>query len=61
MPTILTIKHHDVAVTIVKDNNELCVEEMFDMFKTAFIGVSFTQSHFEQYVLEYAEQIKETA
>ena len=60
MPTILTIKHHDVAVTIVKDNNELCVEEMFDMFKTAFIGVSFTQSQFEQYVLEYAEHLKET-
>jgi hypothetical protein len=60
MPTILTIKHHDVAVTIVKDNNELCVEEMFDMFKTAFVGVSFTQSQFEQYVLDYAEQLKES-
>jgi hypothetical protein len=60
MPTILTIKNHDVAVTIVKDNNDLCVEEMFDMFRTAFVGVSFTQSQFEQYVLKYAEQLKET-
>jgi hypothetical protein len=34
---------------------------MFDMFKTAFVGVSFTLGQFEQYVLEYAEQIKETA
>lgn len=60
MPTILTIKHHDIAVTIVKDNNEMCVDEMFDMFKTAFIGVSYTQSQFEQYILEYAEELKET-
>jgi hypothetical protein len=60
MPTILTIKHLSVAVTIVNDNNDLCVEEMFDMFRTAFVGVSFTQSQFEQYVLEYAEQLKET-
>ena len=60
MPTILTIKHHNIAVTIVNDNNELCVEEMFDMFKTAFTGVSFTLGHFEQYVLEYAEQLKES-
>jgi hypothetical protein len=60
MPTILTLKQHNIAVTIVNDSNELCVEEMFDMFKTAFVGVSFTQSQFEQYVLEYAEQLKET-
>jgi hypothetical protein len=60
MPTILTLKQHNIAVTIVNDSNELCVEEMFDMFKTAFVGVSFTQSQFEQYVLEYAEQLKES-
>jgi hypothetical protein len=60
MPTILTIKHHEVAVTIVNDKTELCVEDMFDMFKTAFVGVSFTLEQFEQYVLEYAEQLKES-
>jgi hypothetical protein len=60
MPTILTLKQHNIAVTIVNDSNELCVEEMFDMFKTAFVGVSFTQSQFEQYVLDYAEQLKES-
>jgi len=60
MPTILTLKQHNIAVTIVNDSNELCVEDMFDMFKTAFVGVSFTLGQFEQYVLEYAEQLKES-
>jgi hypothetical protein len=60
MPTILTLKQHEIAVTIVNENNELCVEDMFDMFRTAFVGVSFTNEHFEQYVLEFAEQLKQS-
>jgi hypothetical protein len=60
MPTILTLKQHEIAVTIVNDSNDLCVDEMFDMFRTAFVGVSFTQCQFDQYVLEHAEKLKET-
>jgi hypothetical protein len=55
----ITFKHYDTIVTIKKEQDDLNLDEIFDMIKSALIGISWLPSQIDDYIIEKAEEIKE--
>jgi len=55
----ITFKHYDTIVTIKKEQDDLSLDETFDMIKSALIGISWLPSQIDDYIIEKAEELKE--
>ena len=54
----ITIKHYDTTVTVKKDQEDLSIDEMFEMINIALIGISWQQDTINDYIIEKAEELK---
>jgi hypothetical protein len=57
--TTLTASHYGRQITITEDTNDLTIYELFNMFKTICLGMTFTNEQFEDAVINIASNIKE--
>lgn len=55
--TTLSILSHGVTASIDFDNKDVTVGEMFDAFKSAMIGVSYTESQINDYIKQLAYEL----
>jgi hypothetical protein len=55
----ITFKHYDTIVTIKREQDDLNLDETFDMIKSALIGISWLPSQIDDYIIEKAEELKE--
>jgi hypothetical protein len=55
----IIIKHYDTIVTVKKDHEYITMDEVFKMVNAALIGVSWMQSQIDDYIVEWADEIKE--
>lgn len=53
----LTLKMHDVTISIKRDSDELTIQEMYELFNAALIGVSFLPVQIDNYIIERAEEL----
>ena len=56
----IIIKNYDTIVTIKREQDDLNIDETFDMIKAALIGISWLPSQIDNYIIEKAEQLKES-
>lgn len=54
----LSLKLHDVTISIKRDTEELTIQEMYELFNAALIGVSFLQEQIDNYIVERAEELE---
>ena len=54
----LSLKLHDVTISIKRDTDELTIQEMYELFNSALIGVSFLPEHIDNYIIERAEELE---
>jgi hypothetical protein len=55
--TTLSIKHYEITITAQSENEDTTVDELFEMFRRAMLGSTFTQDQFEKGVLNIAAEI----
>jgi hypothetical protein len=53
----ITMKSYDITVTVKKDDEGVAVSEVFDMFLTCMLGITYQQSTLDDYIIELAEQL----
>ena len=53
----ITFKHYDTIVTIKREQDDLNLDETFDMIKSALIGISWLPSQIDDYIIEKAEEL----
>ena len=56
-PCTLTIENYDTKIVIQKDHSDVDIFEIFEMFKTACIGMTFNVETYNSALVELAEQI----
>lgn len=56
-PCTLTIENYDTKIVIQKDHSDVDIFEIFEMFKTACIGMTFPLEVYNNALTELAEQI----
>jgi hypothetical protein len=57
--TTLTASHYGRQITISENTDDVTIYEMFEMFKTILLGMTFTSSQFDDAIVHIASQIKE--
>jgi hypothetical protein len=57
--TTLTASHYGRQITITEDTNDVTIYELFEMFKTIVLGMTYTNSQWEDVVINIASNIKE--
>jgi hypothetical protein len=55
----LTATHYGREITISEDTNDVTIYEMFEMFKTILLGMTFTSSQYDDAIVHIASQIEE--
>jgi len=55
----IIIKNYDTIVTIKREQDDLNLDETFDMIRAALIGISWLPSQIDDYIIEKAEELKE--
>ena len=55
----ITLKNYDLEITIKKDAEDITIGEWFEYFNSGLIGLTFQQSTINQFIIEYAEELKE--
>jgi hypothetical protein len=53
----LLLKLHDVTISIKRDTDELTIQEMYELFNAALIGVSFLPEQIDNYITQRAEEL----
>jgi hypothetical protein len=53
-PTILSITNHNVTVSVSFDHSDLTIGELFEAFKAAMVGITFTEEQIREYVIQLA-------
>ncbi len=57
--TTLTATHYGREITISENTDDVTIYEMFEMFKTILLGMTFTSSQFDDAIVHIASQIEE--
>jgi hypothetical protein len=55
-PTILTITSNGITASVTFDHSEVTIGEMFDAFKAAMVGITFTDDQIREYVMHLVDQ-----
>lgn len=55
----LSIKMHDTTITIIRDNDDITLTEMFEHFNAMLIGCTFTKQQIENYIIDKATEIEQ--
>lgn len=53
-PTTLSITSHGVNVSVTIDHSEVTIGELFEAFKVAMVGISFSEEAVREYVMQLA-------
>lgn len=56
--TEIIIKSYDLTVSVKKEADDTDIHEMFEMFTSALVGVTFPVEVIENGILEMAEEIE---
>ena len=51
------MKSYDMTVIVKKDDEGATVQDVFDMFLTCMLGITYQQSTLDDYIIEMAEEI----
>ena len=57
--TTLTATHYGREITISQNTDDVTIYEMFEMFKTILLGMTFTSSQIDDAIVHIASQIEE--
>ena len=52
----IIMKSYDITVTVKKDE-DATVSDVFDMFLTCMLGITYQQSTLDDYIIEMAEEL----
>ena len=55
----LTLKMHDVEMTIKKEYDDTTIDEMFQMFGALLISATYSQTQIDNFIIEKADELKE--
>jgi len=58
-PCSLTVEHYDTKIKIEKDHSDVTLHEMFDMFKTACLGMTYPIDLYNEVICELANEIQD--
>ena len=53
----ITMKSYDMTVIVKKDDEGATVQDVFDMFLTCMLGITYQQSTLDDYIIEMAEEL----
>jgi hypothetical protein len=53
-PTTLSITNHGVTVSVSFDHSDLTIGELFEAFKAAMIGITFSEDQIRDHVMQLA-------
>ena len=51
------MKSYDMTVIVKKDDEGATVQDVFDMFLTCMLGITYQQSTLDDYIIEKAEEL----
>ena len=51
-PTTLQIINHGVTVSVTIDHSDVTIGEMFDAFKAAMVGITFSEEQIRDYMAQ---------
>jgi hypothetical protein len=57
--TTLTATHYGREIIISENTDDVTIYEMFEMFKTILLGMTFTSSQYDDAIVHIASQIEE--
>lgn len=55
-PTTLQITNHGVTVSIMIDHSDVTIGEMFDAFKAAMVGITFSEEQIRDYMSQLVRE-----
>lgn len=55
----LKLKMHDVEINIKRDYDDVTISEMFELFETCLIGMTFTHQQITNFYIDKAEEYGE--
>jgi hypothetical protein len=58
-PFSISVEHYDTKIRIEKDHSDLTLYDVFEIFETLCIGMTFTKELFDQVVCDLADHINE--
>jgi hypothetical protein len=53
-PTTLSITNHGLTVSVSFDHSDITIGEMFEAFKAAMVGITFSEEQVREYVIQLA-------
>ena len=53
----ITMKSYDMTVIVKNDDEGATVQDVFDMFLTCMLGITYQQSTLDDYIIEMAEEL----
>ena len=59
-PSIFTAQQYGTKTTVEVDNSDLTLDEVMDAFQTLIIGMGYHESSFKNWVIERADEYRET-
>jgi hypothetical protein len=59
MSTIISAKHYDIKVTIERDNSDLNLSELMEMFHSVAMSIGYHPASWDKLIIEMAEEIKD--
>jgi N-acetylglucosamine-6-phosphate deacetylase len=51
-PTTLQIINHGVTISVTIDHSDVTIGEMFDAFKAAMVGITFSEEQMRDYMAQ---------
>ena len=57
MSTIISAKHYDIKVTIEKDNSDLDLRELMEMFHSVAMSIGYHPVSWDNLIIEMADEI----
>ena len=59
-PTIITAQQYDTKVSVEIDHSDTDIDELFDAFQTLVIGLGYHESAWKSWILDRADEYRET-
>jgi hypothetical protein len=59
MSTIISAKHYDIKVTIERDNSDLNLSELMEMFHSVAMSIGYHPASWDNLIVEMADEINE--
>jgi hypothetical protein len=59
-PTIITAQQYGTKTTVEVDHSDLSLDEVMDAFQTLIIGMGYHENSFKNWVIERADEYRET-